>query len=113
MDSRGDSKGDSKWIKLTAIADFREGSAKAFKLPNGEEVALFYYGGKFFALENACPHMGGPLCEGDVEERHVTCPWHGWQFDLETGTCLSGLGEDAKSYHLCIDGPDLFLEMED
>lgn len=102
-----------KWIKLTPIEEFPEGVARAFRLPNGEEVALFRYQGSFFALDNSCPHMGGPLSEGEVEEGHVTCPWHGWQFDLKTGQCLSQLGEDAKSYPLCKEGPDLFIEIEE
>ena len=42
-------------------------------------------GDSFYALENACPHRGGPLGEGDLEGTEVVCPWHAWRFDVTTG----------------------------
>uniref|UniRef100_E6PD17 Putative Assimilatory nitrite reductase (NAD(P)H) small subunit n=1 Tax=mine drainage metagenome TaxID=410659 RepID=E6PD17_9ZZZZ len=58
------------------------------------EVAIFDCDGELFALENACPHQGGPLVEGSVEQGVVTCPWHAWRFDLRTG-CMT-LGDFAR-----------------
>jgi len=58
------------------------------------DVALFDVGGELFAIENSCPHQGGPLVEGSVEEGVVTCPWHAWRFDLRTG-CMT-LGDFAR-----------------
>jgi NAD(P)H-dependent nitrite reductase small subunit len=49
------------------------------------EIALFNIDDAFYAVDNACPHQGGPLCEGWVEDKSVTCPWHSWTFDLQTG----------------------------
>ena len=52
----------------------------------GEQiVALFSVGGELFALDGVCPHQGGPLGEGELIGCVVTCPWHGWQFDVRTG----------------------------
>jgi nitrite reductase/ring-hydroxylating ferredoxin subunit len=48
-------------------------------------IALFNVGGEFFALDGVCPHQGGPLGEGELCGAIVTCPWHGWQFDVRTG----------------------------
>lgn len=53
-------------------------------------VALFNIGGKFYAVDNTCPHRGGPLGEGELDDCIVTCPWHGWQFDVTTGESTSG-----------------------
>ncbi|GAB4255293.1 MAG: nitrite reductase small subunit NirD [Acidobacteriota bacterium] len=53
----------------------------------GRELALFRLGDEVFALENFCPHRGGPIGEGLVREGHVTCPWHEWTFDIKTGLC--------------------------
>ena len=58
------------------------------------EVAIFDVDGELFALENACPHQGGPLAEGSVERGVVTCPWHAWRFNVQTG-CMT-LGEFAS-----------------
>ncbi|MCP4644913.1 MAG: Rieske (2Fe-2S) protein [bacterium] len=50
----------------------------------GATIALFNVGGRFYATSNACPHEGGPLCDGWTDDGEtVTCPWHGWQFPLE------------------------------
>ena len=47
--------------------------------------ALFNVDGQFFALDGVCPHQGGPLGQGELCGSIVTCPWHGWQFDVEDG----------------------------
>ena len=48
-------------------------------------IALFNVDGQFFALDGVCPHQGGPLGEGELVGCVVTCPWHGWQFDVKSG----------------------------
>jgi nitrite reductase (NADH) small subunit/3-phenylpropionate/trans-cinnamate dioxygenase ferredoxin subunit len=58
-------------------------------------VAIFNVAGTFYAVENTCPHQGGPLGEGYLEENGViSCPWHGWTFDLKTG--VSPLDRDVR-----------------
>jgi nitrite reductase/ring-hydroxylating ferredoxin subunit len=54
------------------------------------EVALFLVDGDVRAYENACPHQGGPIGEGQIEGTTVTCPWHAWTFDLHTGGMALG-----------------------
>lgn len=67
----------------------------------GREIGIFNIDGELFALRNRCPHLGGPLCEGpvlglvyssepgdvrfDASKQLITCPWHGWEFDVKTG----------------------------
>ena len=52
----------------------------------GKQIAVFNLGDRFVALDNTCPHQGGPLGEGYLETNGVvSCPWHGWTFDLKTG----------------------------
>lgn len=53
----------------------------------GRQVALFRLGDGIFALENFCPHRGGPIGEGLVGDGRVTCPWHEWMFEIRTGAC--------------------------
>ena len=55
-------------------------SLKAF----GTMVAVFNAGGRIFAVDNNCPHHGGPLCHG-CEGRGLACPWRGWEFDIQSG----------------------------
>ena len=52
---------------------------------NGRTLALFNVDGTFYALDNTCLHRGGPVGEGDLDGTIVTCPWHGFQYDVTTG----------------------------
>jgi nitrite reductase/ring-hydroxylating ferredoxin subunit len=51
----------------------------------GVWIALFNVNGSFFAVNNTCPHAGGPIGEGKLSGEIVACPWHGWQFNVRTG----------------------------
>jgi len=83
------------YTKTIAVSELPEGMQKAVMLA-GQDVALFHHGGKITAISGTCPHEGGPLAEGKVERGadgalRVTCPWHGWQFDIATGNAPPGL----------------------
>jgi nitrite reductase (NADH) small subunit/3-phenylpropionate/trans-cinnamate dioxygenase ferredoxin subunit len=54
----------------------------------GVWIALFNVEGSFYAIDNTCPHAGGPLGEGHLEGHVVECPWHGWRFNVQTGERL-------------------------
>ncbi len=72
------------FVRVARVADVPPGQAIAVTV--GErELALFHLDGAFYAVDNACPHQGGPLCEGWTQGASVTCPWHAWTFDLRTG----------------------------
>ncbi|NIP84880.1 MAG: Rieske 2Fe-2S domain-containing protein [Planctomycetales bacterium] len=76
----------ASWKRLAAVADCPPGTC--LEAVAGERViALFNVTGKFYALDGVCPHQGGPLGRGTLEGQTVTCPWHGWQFDVCTGRC--------------------------
>jgi nitrite reductase/ring-hydroxylating ferredoxin subunit len=76
---------------------------------NGRSIGVFRVGDRFYAIRNRCPHQGGPLCEGRVFPRALSdvpgevhladgapllaCPWHGWEYDLETGQSWIGASE--------------------
>jgi nitrite reductase (NADH) small subunit len=72
------------WHRLATVSDVPPGSAREFAA-GGRVVALFNVDGAFYALDGICPHAGGPLGEGSLCGATVTCPWHGWQFDVKTG----------------------------
>jgi nitrite reductase (NADH) small subunit len=72
------------WIRIAAAAEIPAGAGGEFVA--GERiVALFNVGGTFHALDGICPHQGGPLGKGALTGCIVTCPWHGFQFDVTTG----------------------------
>ncbi len=63
----------ASFIKVAKVADVPEGSGKLVEA-GGKQIALFNAGGKFFAIDNACKHRGGPLAEGDLDGTTVVCP---------------------------------------
>ncbi|MCP3920868.1 MAG: Rieske 2Fe-2S domain-containing protein [bacterium] len=62
----------------------------------GRQIALFRTGAELHALDDSCPHRGGSLGLGVVLDGAVTCPWHGWHFDLDTGCNTDGLEERVR-----------------
>jgi nitrite reductase/ring-hydroxylating ferredoxin subunit len=71
-------------VKVANVGDVSAGASKVVEA-GGKTLALFNLGGTFYALDNRCTHLGGPLGEGAIEGTRVTCPWHGSVFDITTG----------------------------
>jgi nitrite reductase (NADH) small subunit len=78
-------KGLSRWIDVGAVTDVPRRGARRVATPLGD-IAVFRTGdGEVFALRDQCPHKSGPLSQGIVHGRSVTCPLHAWNIDLATG----------------------------
>lgn len=71
---------------VAKIGDLPPGTCQSVELQD-HGIALFNLDGDIYALDNTCPHAGGPLGEGTVEGDLVECPWHGWKFHIKTGAC--------------------------
>lgn len=95
-------------FKLANVDDVPENKGIVVAGPEGLEIALFKINGEIFALDNRCPHMGGPLGEGEIEDCTLTCPWHGWQFDPKTGKCQNMPGDDARKIEINVIGNEIF-----
>ncbi len=94
---------------LASTSDVPESKGVIVRGPEGLEIALFKIDGQIYALDNRCPHMDGPLGEGDVENSIVTCPWHGWQFQVDSGSCINMPGVDATTLDVVVEGDQIFL----
>ena len=68
------------------------------------EIALFNIDGKLYAIDNICPHQGGPLSEGYVEGATVTCPWHAWCFKLDDGHMTLGAFATVDVFDVAVEG---------
>ena len=79
----------SEFLPVAQTHEIAPRSARAFSVGR-YEVAVFNVEGKFYALENSCPHQGSPLDEGALEGPFVTCPWHAWCFDVRSGKMALG-----------------------
>lgn len=90
--------------------------AKAHEIPPGSStvvvvagrpLALFNVNGTFHATDNTCLHRGGPVGEGFLEGALVTCPWHGWQYDVRTGQNLTNPAAKLRTYQVVVEGDDV------
>ncbi|MDP3981906.1 MAG: Rieske 2Fe-2S domain-containing protein [Chlamydiota bacterium] len=94
-------------IRIAKVSEIPEdqGLVREYR---GETIALFNVQGKVYAIENECPHQGGPLGEGCLDGTVVTCPWHSWQFDLRTGDSVMG-AQGVSVFPVAIEGDDVFI----
>ncbi len=98
------------WQKAAKVSAVQESGSKIV-VAGGKEVALFKLEGKIYALENTCPHRGGPLGEGSLEGSEVTCPWHAWTFDVKTGVCQTVPDVKQPQVEAKTDGDDILLNV--
>ncbi|HLJ53781.1 MAG TPA: Rieske 2Fe-2S domain-containing protein [Chthonomonadaceae bacterium] len=85
------------WTRVAAAADLKPGLGTAV-IAGGHELALFLVEGRLYCIENRCPHMDGPLSEGDVEGDIVYCPWHYWPINIRTGALTFDDSACAPTY---------------
>jgi nitrite reductase/ring-hydroxylating ferredoxin subunit len=78
---------------------------------SGTPVAIFNVDGKYCATHNTCLHRQGPLGEGELDGNTVTCPWHGWQYDVTTGQCLTAPGQKVQTFEVKVEGDDLLVRL--
>lgn len=101
-----------------ATGEFRVGSLAAVTAGEpvladvgGVEVALFMCHGRVIATQGQCPHAEGPLHEGEVEDCTLTCPWHGWTFDLVSGVCNEDETITLAKFPVRVDGDDVLVTL--
>jgi len=85
------------------------GTIREFQV-EGKAIALANVGGKFYAINNTCLHRGGPLGQGVMDGPVVTCPWHGWQYDVTTGKITQNPTVGVDCYALDVRGEDIFVD---
>jgi nitrite reductase/ring-hydroxylating ferredoxin subunit len=96
------------FVKMATLDELPPGGAKEVE-HEGRIYALFNVDGLISAIDGICPHQGGPLAEGAVEGSLVTCPWHGWQFDVRTGKTPLGSKLKQAVYEVRIEGQDVLV----
>lgn len=96
------------FTRVAKVDEVLEGKPKAVRI-KGHSVALFNVGGRIFATDNQCPHMGYPLTRGAIREGTLTCDWHGWSFDLEGGGCFVGGCDDLATFPVEIRDGEVWL----
>ncbi len=97
--------------KATTTVEVEPGKGKVVSV-GGKDVALFNVNGEFFAISNTCLHRGGPLGEGVIENDIVTCPWHGWQWNIKTGVNAMNPSTKVSTFQVKVEGTDVMVAVE-
>jgi nitrite reductase (NADH) small subunit len=103
---------NKEWVRIAYCEDIplREGRAV---LVGDREIAVFNLGDRFLAVDNRCPHRGGPLADGIVSGSSVVCPLHGWKIDLQQGNVQRPAETPAcvKTFATRVEAGTLLLEV--
>jgi NAD(P)H-dependent nitrite reductase small subunit len=94
---------EGKLVTVGRVEDVPDGRGATVELDGGKELALYNVGGRFYCIENFCPHKGAPLADGVLTGHVVACDWHGWRFDLRTGSCVNRHADAVETYEVVIE----------
>ncbi len=108
--------------------DLSPGEVKIVPLGKKASLGVFNVAGRFYALKNLCPHQGGPLCQGRLrplivsdgpyqvsyqrESEILRCPWHNWEFDIQTGEALCNPGVRVRTYPVVIEAGNIVVSVD-
>ena len=109
---------DTRPYKENFMPEFKKAATKSEVQPgtgktvnvDGQAIALFNVEGSIYAISNTCAHRGGPLGEGDLAGKEVTCPWHGWTYDVTNGNATK-TAASVKSYPVKVEGEDVLVSV--
>ena len=77
---------DPGWVRVGDVAAWVKGRGRQVEV-DGHAIAVFWDGARWFAVDDACPHMGASLADGHLEGNELQCSWHEWRYDTTTGQC--------------------------
>ena len=100
----------STWIRVAAAVDCPPASSSEL-VADDRIIALYNVDGEFFALDGICPHQGGPLGKGKLNGCIVTCPWHGWQFNVKTGQHQTTASICHPHYPVKVEAGEVFVDV--
>ncbi len=105
---------EQKWIRITHCENIPLREGRAIKVGN-REIAVFNLGDRFLALDNRCPHQGGPLADGIIAGTTVVCPLHAWKIDLVSGAVSkpSDTASCLHAYPTRVEEGVIFLDIAD
>ena len=94
------------FVTVARVEDVAPGSVVT-AYAGDEPITLAHVDGEFYATQHACLHREGPLGEGRIDGYVLTCPWHGWQYDVRTGENEFDRAIQLRTYDVQIEGGDV------
>jgi nitrite reductase (NADH) small subunit len=98
------------FVLVAKATDIAPGQIREIQL-DGTTIALANVAGQFHAINNTCLHRGGPLGQGSLQGKVVTCPWHGWSFDVTSGKVSPSQTAGVACYPVELRGEDVYVDV--
>ena len=98
------------FVPVARVADIPPGQTRVVEA-GGRKLALVNVAGTFHAIDNECPHFGGPMGLGKLDGANLSCPWHGWTFDVTTGENVHSPALAMKCFNVKVEGDEVFVEV--
>lgn len=102
----------SEFVSVGRVSDFVPSQGRMVVV-SGRHVALFRLDDGFFAIDNLCLHQAGPLCEGEIDGGVVTCPWHGWSYEIRSGTLVQDPRVGVSKHITRVVGDEVQVQLTD
>ena len=98
-------------VKVAMASEIAPGQGQVVDAA-GRTLALFNVDGRFYAVDNACAHRGGPLGEGDLEGTIVRCPWHAWRWDVTTGANVNNPAVRVACFRVTVEDGAVLVDLD-
>ena len=103
---------EAPYVTVAQVGEIPEGQGRAF--PVGKRmVAVFHSEGRYFAIDDFCPHQGASLAEGYIDGCAVACPWHHWRFSIEDGSWLDNPKIAVDKFNVRVSGQNIQVQVPD
>jgi nitrite reductase/ring-hydroxylating ferredoxin subunit len=97
-------------VAVAAVGEIPDGQRKIVQV-DALSIGVFHHQGAWYALRNSCVHQGGPVATGDLQGDVLTCPWHGYRYDVRSGRCLADPAAELESYPVTVTGDTVYLHV--
>ena len=101
-----------EFVVVGLVSEFTAGKGRMVVV-DGRHVAVFRLGDQFHAIDNLCLHRGGPLCDGPIANGVVTCPWHGWSYQIATGMMVQDPRVGVSKHDVRVEGDRVSVRLTD
>lgn len=98
-------------LKAGNVNDIPLGERRILSIDNALSIGIFHHANGWFAIKNSCQHRGGPVATGALDGTTITCPWHGFQYDLTNGELLIDRSARLDTYPVAVKGDEVFLRV--
>ena len=98
------------FVPVARASEIPVGQGKCVEV-EGRRIAIFNVDGSYYAIDDVCQHQGGPLGEGELSGKIVTCPWHGWEYDVTNGINTFDTDLKQEQFQVKVDGNDILVAL--